>query len=244
MRRPLIITTVAGGLVLAAGLAAGPALAAGTSGSPGTATTTCPCGGTGAGTGPAAGTHAGWGQAAGRGAGADWAPGTGSGVGMGRRGAGTGSGAVDPLAGLAQGNLTAAQKAALSGLAEEEKLAHDVYTALAATTKDVRFARIAAAETRHLTEIRALLTRYGISDPTAGKASGQFTAAGIQQQYRDRVARGSASLTAALAVGRDIETADIAALTAAHTGLTAPDALTVTDRLTRASQAHLRAFGG
>jgi hypothetical protein len=46
-----------------------------------------------------------------------------------------------------QGTLTAAQKATLADMAEEEKLAHDLYTALAARY-DVRvFERIATAET-------------------------------------------------------------------------------------------------
>ena len=45
-------------------------------------------------------------------------------------------------------------------MAEEEKLAHDLYTAFAARY-DVRvFQRIAAAETRHLTVVRTLLDRY------------------------------------------------------------------------------------
>jgi hypothetical protein len=234
MRRPMIIATAAGGL-LAAGLAAGPALAAGTA-SPTPSVSTCPCDGTGAGR---QGMQAGWGHGQGQGQGY----GARAGMGSGRGPMQAGVHATDPLAGLTQGTLTAAQKSALAGMAEEEKLAHDVYTTLAATTKDARFTRIATAEERHLTEIRALLKRYQLSDPTAGKAAGQFASGAVQQQYRDLVARGSTSLTAALAVGRNIETADLAALAKARTGLTAPDALAVYDRLTAASQAHLRAFG-
>jgi hypothetical protein len=160
---------------------------------------------------------------------------------MGRWGAG---GDVDPLTGLARGTLTADQGAKLAGMAEEEKLAHDVYVALAAATKDIRFTRIATAETQHLTEVRALLTRYGIADPTAGTADGVFTSGSVQQQYEDLVARGSASLDAALAVGRDIENADLEDLTAAQSGVTAQDVTTVYARLANGSRMHLRAFGG
>jgi hypothetical protein len=129
-------------------------------------------------------------------------------------------------------------------MAEEEKLAHDVYVVLAASSKDARFTRIAAAESRHLTEVRALLARYGVSDPTAGKADGVFTSSVRAQQYTELVGRGDDSLAAALSVGRDIENADIADLAKAGAGVTAQDVTTVFSRLSRGSQMHLRAFGG
>jgi hypothetical protein len=220
MRRK-IIAVAATGAVLAAGAAAAPALA-GQSARPGdgTGSTTRSCAGP-------------WsGEAAG--------PGAGRGAGMGHRGMSGG----DPLAGITQGTLTGDQKAELAAVAEEEKLAHDVYAALADDTGDARFARIAVAETRHLEAVRILLARYGISDPTAGKAAGQFATATVQQQYRDLVAAGQPSLSAALAVGRRIETADLARLAGARSGVTAPDVLTVYDRLGRSSTMHLRAFGG
>lgn len=72
---------------------------------------------------------------------------------------------------------------------------------------------------RHLTEIRALLTRYGVTDPTAGKADGQFASQEVQALYADLVARGSSSLDAALVT-------------------------TVYTRLANGSRMHLRAFGG
>lgn len=164
--------------------------------------------------------------------------------------AGTGTAAVGigadakSLAGLAQGTLTNAQKVRLAGMAEEEKLAHDVYVKLADTTGDIRFTRISTAETRHHSQIRMLLTRHGVADPTAGRAEGQFTSPSMQRLYGDLVARGSVSLNAALAVGREIETLDIADLAAASEGVTAQDVLTVYDRLSQGSQNHLQAFGG
>lgn len=236
MRRPLIIVTAAAA-VLSAGVAAGPALAAnqGPGAGPRAGTAACACDGTGT---CATGTP---GYQGGRGMGQHLGPATGRGMGP---GAGMGWAESDPLAGLAKGTLTATQKAALADMAEEEKLAHDVYAALATSSGDSRFTRIAAAESRHLTAVRALLTRYGVKDPTAGKAEGVFASARFQQLYRDLVAKGDDSLDAALAVGRQIETADIADLAKASAGLTAPDVRTVYARLGMASQHHLRAFGG
>jgi hypothetical protein len=235
MRRPLIATATAAGAALAIGLIAIPALA---SNSGPTTPNLNASAGAGAGYGPG-----GWGMGYGRGGagmtGNGWSAND-SGTGMGRWAAGD----VDPLTGLSQGSLSAEQKAKLAGMAEEEKLAHDVYVKLAASTNDARFTRIAAAEARHLTEVRALLTRYGITDPTAGKADGQFASDKVQSLYSDLVARGTASLDAALAVGRDIENLDLKDLSTAGTGVTAQDVSTVYTRLANGSRMHLRAFGG
>jgi len=236
MRRTLIVAATAGA-VLVAGLVAVPALADTDPATSGPAAATCPMGGPGwDGSGRGNGAN-GQGPGAGMGRGAGMGPGAGQG--MGRR-----ADSGDPLAGLAKGTLTAEQKTGLAGMAEEEKLAHDVYVTLGASSKDARFARIAAAESRHLAEVRALLARYGISDPTAGKGDGSFASASRKQQYDELVARGGDSLEAALAVGRDIEKADIADLATAGTGVTAPDVKAVYGRLSRASSMHLRAFGG
>jgi hypothetical protein len=165
-------------------------------------------------------------------------------------GAATGAGAArtdrstDPLSGLALGTLTADQKTKLAGMAEEEKLAHDVYVKLADSTGDVRFTRVAASETRHVTQIRAMLARYGLADPTEGMAEGRFASQAVQKLYDDLVARGSVSLDAALAVGRDIETLDIDDLAAAAASVTAQDVVTVYTRLSEGSENHLRVFGG
>jgi hypothetical protein len=141
------------------------------------------------------------------------------------------------------GTLTTDQKQQLAAMAEEEKLAHDVYTVLGDRTGDPRFERIAASEEQHLTAVRVLLTRYGVTDPTKGLDAGEFTTAAATNAYTDYVSKGSASLEAALGVGRTIESADIADLKAAVQGLDAPDVSTVYDRLATASSHHLAAFG-
>ncbi len=146
---------------------------------------------------------------------------------------------------LGTGTLSAASRATVASMAEEEKLAHDVYTALAARyPTDARFARIASSETQHLTALRQVMTAYGITDPTAGLADGRFASASVQQLYADLLAQAT-SLDAALSVGRAVETKDIADLDAAMAAVTtAPDVDTVYSHLRMASQMHLRAFGG
>lgn len=142
------------------------------------------------------------------------------------------------------GALSTAQRQTLAAMAEEEKLAHDVYAALATRSSDVRFGRIATSEQRHLDAVRVLLDRYGLTDPTAGRAAGSFSSPAVQSLYGSLVAKGRVSDAAALEVGRTIEQTDIADLQRASTGLDAADVSTVYQRLLSASRHHLTAFGG
>ncbi len=160
-------------------------------------------------------------------------------------GGGAGGGMLAQGSTVAQGTLTAAQKTDLAAMAEEEKMAHDLYVALAAKYPAVtQFARIAQSETQHLTAVRAMLDRYDIADPTAGKAAGEFASASFQSTY-DTLLAGATTSTAALAAGVTVEKADIADLASATSGLTAaPDVLALYTHLSTASQHHLAAFGG
>jgi hypothetical protein len=175
----------------------------------------------------------------------------GTGMGMGGTGMGSGwmrsggpAGAVTcpRLDGVAQGTLTPAQKTTLQSMAEEEKLAGDLYQAFADRYPAVIFDRIGAAEDQHLAVVRALLTRYGLSDPTSGKAAGQFATASVQATYDRLLTQGQAGQTAALSVGQQMEQASIAALQQAAVGLEAPDAVLVYQHLLTASQHHLAMF--
>lgn len=184
----------------------------------------------------------GWRDGAGMGSGY----GMGSGNGMGGSGM-MGSGARDgsclnPAVTAAKGTLTAQQKATLVAMTQEEKLAHDLYVTFADKYDVVVFDRIAAAETRHLAAVRTLLTRYGVTDPTAGKATGQFSDAAVQATYDKLLAQGQAGQAAALKAGVTVEQTDIADLTAALDGLSAPDVKQVYTHLRAASQHHLAAF--
>lgn len=237
-RTALVTAAVAGGagvLLLATPVVANTTGWGGGPGTRTTATTTCPMtdDGTGTGHGMRDGMRNGM---RGRAGGAD-----GNGYGM-RNGGGM---MGDPGADLpASGTLTDAQKTALAGMAEEEKLAHDVYVVLAGSTGDRRFTMIAASETRHLSAVRTLLDRYDVTDPTAGRADGSFTTPAVQSLYAALVAEGKGSPAAALAVGQKIEKLDIADLAKAGADVRAADVTTVYSRLSAASQRHLAAFGG
>lgn len=163
----------------------------------------------------------------------------------GRTGAGRGAGTATDSTVLGTGSLSTASRTTVASMAEEEKLAHDVYTALAARyPAEVRFTRIATSETQHLAALRQVMTAYGITDPTAGLADDRFASASVQQVYDDLLAKAT-TLDAALSVGRAVETKDIADLDAAMAAVTAaPDVDRVYSHLRAASQMHLRAFGG
>jgi hypothetical protein len=183
------------------------------------------------------------GDGMGSGAGMDHG-GTGSGHGMASGGIGMGNqdGVCQGLANVPSGTLTEQQKATLASMAQEEKLAHDLYVAFGAKYPAVIFDRIAAAETHHLTAVRTLLTRYGLADPTANTAVGAFTDPAVQVTYERLLKQGSADQAAALKVGQEVERTDIADLRAALDGLTAPDVNLVYTHLLNASQHHLAAF--
>lgn len=142
----------------------------------------------------------------------------------------------------AASSLDVDERATLVAMREEEKLSHDVYVALAAKTGEKAFLRIAAAEERHGLAMERMLTLYGIADPTDGYVAGKFPTASIQKLYDDFVAKGSASRTAAIGVGLEIERTDVADLKAAI----AQTDEAVLDRayanLLAGSERHLKAF--
>ena len=127
-------------------------------------------------------------------------------------------------------------------MAQEEKLAHDLYAAFAARYDAAVFDHIAAAETQHLTTIRTLLQRYAVTDPTANQPAGTFTDPAIQATYDKLLAQSKQNLSAALTAGQQVERTDIADLKTALNTLTAPDVKQVYTNLLAASQRHLNAF--
>jgi hypothetical protein len=166
------------------------------------------------------------------------APGMGIGIGIGYHdGTCTGLGIT-----AQQGTLTDAQKATLASMAQEEKLAHDLYAAFAARYDAAVFDHIAAAESQHLAAVNTLSQRYGVSDPTANQPIGTFTDPAVQASYDKLLAQGEQRLSAALAAGQQVERDNIADLKAALNGLTAPDVKQVYTNLLAASERHLTAF--
>ena len=131
---------------------------------------------------------------------------------------------------------------ALVFMREEEKLAHDIYLALYARWQVPVFQMIATSEQTHMDAIKRLLDGYGIADPATGKAAGVFTNQDLQKLYTQLETTGKASLTDAYAVGAEIEEIDILDLKARTTATTPTDITFVYQRLTTASEQHLRSF--
>lgn len=138
--------------------------------------------------------------------------------------------------------LDAAETAALRYMREEEKLAHDVYTALHAVWGSKVFANIADSETTHTEAIRALLEKYGVDDPAAGKPAGVFEDPALQALYDQLVAMGKQDLIAALKVGALIEETDVRDIVAKQAITDNADILEVYGNLLCGSGNHLRAF--
>jgi hypothetical protein len=138
--------------------------------------------------------------------------------------------------------LTDAERAGLLYMREEEKLAHDVYVTLYAKYGAFVFNNISRSESQHMSAVKLLLDRYGIADPAAGKAVGQFTDPKLQALYNQLIAQGSQSLAEAYKVGVAIENVDIADLKTHIAETSKADIQRVYNNLLFASQNHLRAF--
>lgn len=138
--------------------------------------------------------------------------------------------------------LAPAETADLTFMVEEEKMARDVYTTLYAKWGLPVFRNIAASEQQHMDAVRTVLSRYGVTDPSAGMAAGKFKNADLQALYNTLIAKGGESLQAALAAGALVEETDIADLREAKTRTSQADILRVYGNLERGSNNHLRAF--
>jgi len=138
--------------------------------------------------------------------------------------------------------LSQAEAKALQYMREEEKLAHDVYVTLYGEWGLRVFSNIAASEQQHTDAVATLLARYGVSDPTTGKAAGEFTDPTLQGLYDELIAQGSVSAIDALRVGALIEEVDILDLQERMAATENADILRVFANLLKGSQNHLRAF--
>ena len=144
------------------------------------------------------------------------------------------------LAGQPSGDLTASEKEGLLYMAEEEKLAGDVYQALNEKWNLRIFNNIGKAERTHEAAIKTLLTRYSLPDPTRG--AGVFSNDTMQVLYDDLISRGSTSARDALQVGAAVEEIDILDLKERMAQTDKADILMVYANLKKGSENHLQAF--
>ncbi len=144
-------------------------------------------------------------------------------------------------AGYAQA-LTADEIYWLKYMREEEKLARDVYVFLYDRWGSPIFSNISVSEQKHMDAIKTLLDRYGIPDPAAGKAPGDFTNDELKTLYYNLTEQGKVSLVEALKVGVFIEETDIADLNKGIASTRRRDIRTVYSNLLQGSLNHLDAF--
>jgi hypothetical protein len=130
----------------------------------------------------------------------------------------------------------------LQFMREEEKVARDVYLALAEEWDARVFSAIARSEQRHMDAVGRLLDAYGVDDPAAATGPGEFVDPDLQALYDELVERGRESLEAALEVGALIEEVDIADLIDALDDTDEAMVERVFGRLLSGSENHLRAF--
>lgn len=154
---------------------------------------------------------------------------------------------MSPRGGAAAAVSTATVTADVAdGLAftrEEERMARDLYAALATVHGSARpMDKITASEQQHYDAVGTLLTRYQVADPGAGRTAGSYADAGLQRLYDDWSARGTASLQAAYQVGIELEQRDIADLQRLIAEKPPADVATVYGNLLAGSRRHLAAY--
>lgn len=146
------------------------------------------------------------------------------------------------LAAIPPSALSDDEASSLVFMREEEKLALDVYAAMAAAWGTPIFANIGASEQTHMDAVKLLLTRYSLPDPAAATLPGQFANQSLQALYDALVGAGRTSLVGALAVGAEIEDLDIRDLRAISQSVDNADLLWVYANLEKGSRNHLRSF--
>ncbi len=137
--------------------------------------------------------------------------------------------------------LTPTETTSVLYMKQEEKVARDVYQALATRWDHVVFRNIAVSEQRHMDAIDRLMARNGLADTTPAEP-GRFSIPELQKLHDDLVAQGSVSLVEALRVGVQIEEVDIADLKEALAVASDATLQRVFGNLLRASGQHLGAF--
>ena len=153
------------------------------------------------------------------------------------------SGPCSTTAAAAASTLSDAAAKDLAFSREEERMARDLYAALAKVHGDATpMSRIATSEQRHFDQTGALLERYGLADPATGRAAGSYAEPELQTLYDDWYARGKVSPQAAYQVGVELEKRDIADLKKMQASDAPADVKAVYGNLLKASENHLAAY--
>ncbi len=124
---------------------------------------------------------------------------------------------------------------------EEEKLAHDVYSAMFDLWGSKVFGNILKSEESHQSQVLTIMNVRDIADPRSSK-QGVFENEDLQALYDQLIAKGSKSAVDAYEVGVAIEELDIDDLTKMLATAKDADVIAMMENLRRGSENHLRAF--
>jgi len=125
---------------------------------------------------------------------------------------------------------------------EEEKLARDVYLALADIWQLPIFGNITLSEQKHMDLVWKLIATYGIEHEFTEDTPGVFINKSLEQLYIDLVAMGEVSLVEGLFVGAEIEDMDLSHLYEILAATENDHLELVFHNLAKGSRNHLRAF--
>ena len=140
--------------------------------------------------------------------------------------------------GIATADATESQ---LVYLIEEEKLAHDVYTAMFDLWGSRVFGNILKSEETHQSQVLTVMNTRDIADPRKTQL-GVFVNNDLQDLYNQLIAKGSKSALDANEVGVAIEELDIDDLTKMLATAKDADVIAMMENLRKGSENHLRAF--
>lgn len=138
--------------------------------------------------------------------------------------------------------LSEEEKADLTFMREEEKLARDTYLTLYEVWNLTIFSNIASSEQTHMDALLTLLKKYELPDPAANTKIGEFTNAELQVLYNTLIERGKLSSLEALKVGGTIEEKDMRDIKAAIERSQKDDIDATYENLLCGSRNHLRSF--
>lgn len=140
--------------------------------------------------------------------------------------------------GIATADATTEQ---LVYLIEEEKLAHDVYSAMFELWGSKVFGNILKSEANHQSQVLTIMNTRDIADPRSSE-EGVFENEELQDLYDQLIAKGSKSAIDAYEVGVAIEELDIDDLTKMLATAKDADVIAMMENLRKGSENHLRAF--
>ena len=139
-------------------------------------------------------------------------------------------------------NLSSSEVEGLLYMAEEEKLARDVYAYLNDLWGTQLFDNIAQSEQTHMDALLSLISKHNLESPIMSDSAGVFMNATLKALYEQLIETGAKSEVDALKVGAAIEEIDIIDLDEYTKVSTSQDILNIYENLKSGSESHLRAF--